>query len=423
MINIIKHIPFSLREFYKINRAEDWSRERLEQYQLRMINQILAIAKDIPFYRDLYEEAGIRNFQLNNLNDFSQYPTVNKAICRDKGYEGYLGNATESTTLITSTSGSTGTPFKIRIPRKIEFLPPLKVIHAMKQFGWHPLMKGLEIWREDNSTHKLFMKKIGLLESISIFKPIKDIADRIIKFKPDYIFCTRSFFLIVADYMEENNLSYTPKFLLCTTEQVSEEHRHRLESFFKAPLINVYGCMECPTLGYTCPHFNRMHIFGTTVYFEVVNRKFDNGKEIGEVVITNLNNDVMPFIRYKTGDVVEIEKEACACKRKGLIIGSIQGRNDNIIRLKNGKYLNFHHFYHAFRDVGFLLQYQIVHNTKNDNIEFKFHLKEDENQANRHYMYELVHSLFSDLNYQITFSSAFEIAESGKTKLIIVREG
>lgn len=422
MIESIKYIPYLIKEMYHVYRAEKWPRERILNFQLQRLNHILSYAEKIPFYQDLYTTHGVLSFRLNSIDELNLLPTINKTMCRERGYEAYLGQAQEVETLVTSTSGSTGSPFKIRIPAKTEMLPAMKVMHIMRQYGWHPLMRGLEVWREDDSTHKRFLKKIGLLESISIFRPLREIMRKIIEYRPDYIFCTRSFFMVIADYLEINGVSYKPKFLLCTTEVVTEEQRYRLENFFQAPLINVYGCMESPTLGYTCKEYNKMHIFPTTTILEIINSDIVNSRNSGEIAVTNLTNYVMPLIRYRLGDSVEVVDPICECQRKTMIIGPIQGRNDDVIVMKNGKTLNFHHFYHAFRDIGSLFQYQIIYHSKRDLLEFKFHMKNNDDNAGRLHLESVVGNLFSDTNFTISFTSEFEIAISGKSKLIVLKE-
>ena len=85
--------------------------------------------------------------------------------------------------------------------------------------------------------------------------------------------------------------------------------------------------------------------------------------EVGEVVITDLNNYCMPFIRYRIGDLAVAMDQGvtCACGRGLSRIGNIEGRVQSIIVGGNGCYLPGTFFAHFFKEYTFLLrQYQIV---------------------------------------------------------------
>lgn len=424
MLNSIKHLPFLAKHFYNISRFEKWSPDKIERYQVKAFQKIFTNAKKIPFYKELYERAGVLDAKINSLGDMKQLPTIDKAYCRENGYEDYFIKKDIPGSMITATSGSTGIPFQIRIPKRIEMVPPIKVIHAMRQFGWHPFMKGLEIWREDSSTHKNFMRKMGLLKSVSIFKPLEEIKEKIQKEKPDFLFCTRSFYLEITNYFEQIGLKINPKYLLCTTEDVSAEQRKRLEKYYGTRLINVYGCMESPTIAYSCPTYNNLHVFQTTVIIEVINQKTIEGKEFGEIALTNLTNNLMPFIRYRTGDVVEITHKRCQCRRNSQILGNIIGRSDNIIKTTDGKIFNFHHFYHIFRGESLINQYKVIYHKRENILEFIFTLKLKEDIKEKlEYLDNLVKKSFSNIKYKITIVGRMPISESGKFKLIEINEG
>lgn len=418
MLSSVKYFPYLLKQCYNIWQFEKWDPKKIECYQIKALNKILDKARSIPFYRELYQKAGVLDLKIKSLDDLVKLPTIDKSLCRETGYEAYSDKTSNSSTMITATSGSTGVPFQIRIPRKIEMVPPLKVIYLMRQFGWNPFLKGLEIWREDSSTHKNFMRKTGLLKSISIFKPLEEIKAKIEQEKPDYLFCTRSFYMVLVDYLEKTGYHYKPKYLLSTTEEVSSVHRKRLESFFQALLINVYGCMESPTIAYSCPECKNLHVFQTTVIVEIINKRFIEGEEFGDIAISNLTNDIMPFIRYRTGDVVRVKSSKCKCHRNSQIIGDILGRNDDVIITRDGIVFNFHHFYSVFRSLYYINQYQVVYHKENDKVEFIFAMSKPYNQDNIIEMQNILSKNFSNIEYSMSIVDQIPLSSSGKFKII-----
>jgi phenylacetate-CoA ligase len=424
MIDKIRFIPFLLKEYWAISHFEKWSPEKIERYQVKAFRKIFKSAKKLPFYKELYSSAGVFDTKINSLEDLKKLPVIDKALCRNKGYEEYFSGKAIPGTMITSTTGSTGKPFQIRIPSKIEMLPPTKVIHAMRQFGWTPLDKGLEIWRDNSSTHKNFMRKIGLLRYISFFNPLESIKAKIEKEKPDYLFSIRTFYMYIADYLQEVNFKYKPKFLLCTAEEVHEQHRRKLEEFFQAKLLNIYGCMESPTIAYTCPEQARFHVFQTTVILEILNKRTIDGSMYGDVAITNLNNNIMPFIRYKTGDIVKVEEDKCPCKRNSQILGEIQGRSDDSIKIANDEIITLQHFSQKFRNINIIDQYKVVYQRRSRDLIFYFKLKKNTNPLEgKELLNDLFKQNFSNYNYKILIVDFFEISASGKFKVFEVIEG
>ena len=85
--------------------------------------------------------------------------------------------------------------------------------------------------------------------------------------------------------------------------------------------------------------------------------------ELGEIVITDLNNRCMPFIRYRIGDLaVALDSGVPSPCGRGLPrVGRIGGRAQAIIIGANGNYLPGTFFMHYFKDFDYAIrQFQIV---------------------------------------------------------------
>ena len=429
MIEKIRYLPYLVKEYLTISSFEKWPQEKIRARQLKALRKIIQKALQIPFYKDLYKQAGVDSIELNSLDDLKKLPVIDKALCRKRGYEEYFLQKTIPHSLVTPTSGSTGNPFQIRIPDKLELASPLRVIYIMKQFGWKPLDKGLEIWVGEMKTHKRLMRKLGLLTSVSIFEDPENIKEILEKEKPDYIFSSRTSMEALAEHLQKVNYPYKPKFLMSSASEVYEHQRRKLEEFFQSRLINVFGLLEAPTMAYSCPECERFHVFQTTAIAEVINPRIIDGHECGDLVVTNLANDLMPFIRYKTGDVVKIIPEACTCGRTSQVIGDIMGRADEIIKLKDGRAFNYLHFWMRLKKpllidhIDKIEQYKIWFNRKTEEILFQFRLNDsvDLNEGAR-IVEKIVSENFSDIDCRYEIVDNIPLSTSGKYKIIEVIE-
>lgn len=429
MINNIKYIPFLFKEYWAISRFEKWSPEKIEKYQVRAFQKIFESAKQIPFYKELYQKAGVLDLKIGSLEDMKQLPVIDKAACREGGYEDYILKKNIPESNITPTSGSTGKPFLVTSPVKTEMLSPLKVSHAMRQFGWKPYDKGLEIWVGDHKPHKSLIRKIGLLKSISLFEPLEDIKQIIEREKPDFIVSNRTFFTTLADYLKGSKFNYRPKFLLSSAAEVHGHHRRKLEDFFQAKLLNVFGCMEAPTAAYSCPEHAQFHVFQTTVIAEVTNKRMIDGEEYGDLTLTNITNNIMPFIRYKTGDIVKVVNEKCQCKRRSQIIGEIMGRSDDIFKLKDGRVFNYLHFWMRLKKpllvdyIDKIEQYKIWFKKSSEEILLQFRLNEFvSKEEGKEIIEKIMIEYFSDIDCRFEIVDSIPLSKSGKFKIIEVVE-
>ncbi len=128
-------------------------------------------------------------------------------------------------------------------------------------------------------------------------------------------------------------------------------------------IVNIYGCMESPSLGYDINLSGRMTIFPNSNLFEF--KKLENNKleSYDSPIITNLINYSFPIIRYELGDIVD---NSCISKDKtSQYIGKVYGRQDDIIKIDESRYLAHHHAHEMFMTIDGCNQWKIIQ-TNND---------------------------------------------------------
>ncbi|MBU7024843.1 MAG: phenylacetate--CoA ligase family protein, partial [Theionarchaea archaeon] len=112
--------------------------------------------------------------------------------------------------------------------------------------------------------------------------------------------------------------------------------RKYIEKTLKAHTINKYGAAEIISIAWDCSHGN-MHIDADSVIVEFVKAgEHVAPGERGEVVVTNLWNVAMPFIRYRLGDLAVPSDELCSCGRGLPLIKELEGRFDDVVVLPSG---------------------------------------------------------------------------------------
>lgn len=118
-----------------------------------------------------------------------------------------------------------------------------------------------------------------------------------------------------------------------SSEQLRPATRQRIEQAFGTPLLDHYGAGECLFLAEGCRDGNGMHVNADWAILEVVdarNQPVPDGELGDKILVTNLANQVQPFIRYEIGDRVRMATEPCSCGSPFPRMEQIEGRSADL---------------------------------------------------------------------------------------------
>jgi phenylacetate-CoA ligase len=131
------------------------------------------------------------------------------------------------------------------------------------------------------------------------------------------------------------------KIAIAAGEPYSEETREYFEKEFGCKFMDQYGLAEINTgLAGECKYKCGLHIPWDYVYPEIIDIKTKKNLpegEIGELVLTTLEREANPVIRYRTGDITSINYQKCKCGRTTPRISRIKGRIDDVLFVKGIK--------------------------------------------------------------------------------------
>src|SRR5262249_33200852 len=110
-----------------------------------------------------------------------------------------------------------------------------------------------------------------------------------------------------------------PRFdrLLLIAEQTGPSFLCHLERLTGAvAFVGSYGSSETGTVSACCEH-GRLHLQLQSYLLELHDergaRLVDGGRDEGELVVTTLDLLGRPLLRYRTGDLIEVDSEPCPC--------------------------------------------------------------------------------------------------------------
>ena len=137
-------------------------------------------------------------------------------------------------------------------------------------------------------------------------------------------------------------------------------YRASAEIIFKAKVHNRYGGREVGLITMECPE-GRMHINCHDLYLEIDSP--DPYAEPGEILITQLNNYAMPFIRYRIGDIGRLSNEVCPCGNQLPILDELHGRTTGTFRTRTGTFIHGGYFTRQFYNLVGISQFQLIQET------------------------------------------------------------
>jgi phenylacetate-CoA ligase len=137
--------------------------------------------------------------------------------------------------------------------------------------------------------------------------------------------------------------------------------RTQIEKGFQTKVFDKYGAREFSGIAYQCGDpSNNYHVMDESYLVEILkDNKPAKPGEIGEVVITDLNNLSFPLIRYRIGDLARAVDNSgkCNCGRGLSQIGEILGRTQALVHCKNGRWLPGTFFAHFFKEYDYLVRF------------------------------------------------------------------
>ncbi|MDZ4839231.1 MAG: hypothetical protein SGJ04_04430 [Bacteroidota bacterium] len=238
----------------------------------------------------------------------------------------------------------------------------------------------------------------------------------------DFIMGYASSIYGIADYLKSNNIkSDKLKGVVSWGDKLFPHYRKTLEDVFNCETFDTYGCSEGFMIAAEC-QYHKLHIMTPLVYLEIVD---DDGNEVkpgqlGKVIVTRLDNKVMPLIRFYLGDlaVVAPESETCSCDRPYPILERVIGRDTDIVKTKSGKSMVVHFFTGIFEFYPNIKQFRVIQRDLNG-MEIEIIKENDFNESDLDKIKTTINNfLEEDFPTAFTYVNEIPATASGKPQII-----
>lgn len=301
------------------------------------------------FYRRFYGDAGFELGDMEQEGWFEKLPVLTKKDIRENFNE-LINPAGAAFLRVSTTGGSTGAPTKTGYDgRRRDEVYSWRLQH---RFDVHPWEDHAYIWRDVRTrwiakavNAALWWPTMHLKLNASFIteEAIAGFLKKYNRLKPALLQGYVGAVTQIAQYVIDRKMQvWSPKVVWTTSAPLRPSNRALIEKAFGAKVCDEYGSCEIRWIACQCPECKGLHVNVEHVNIEFVdenNRPIPKG-EYGRTLLTNLEDEVFPLIRYENNDRGRWLTEPCACGRTLPCIDSVKGREVESFALPSGKVIN-----------------------------------------------------------------------------------
>ncbi len=332
---------------YRSADVECLARELLQALQLTKMQQVLKrVYKSVPFYRAQIEGAGIHPDDFRSLEQLPQLPFTSKSDLWANYPFGLLATPREAAVRVHGSSGTKGRLTLVAYTQgDIDHWADLMArgfvaagakpgTIVLNAYGYGLFTGGLGFHYGAERLPATVIPSSGgnTARQLQLLEDLQ----------PEVLCCTPTFALTIADLRERSRAKkpLNLKIGIFGGEPWTEAMRAQIEQRLGLLALDAYGLSEAggPGVAQECAQARQgLHIWEDFYLPEVVDPQTGEvlppGQE-GELVITTLDREALPLIRYRTGDVTALEIGTCACRRTHVRMRRVRGRRDDMLIIR-----------------------------------------------------------------------------------------
>ena len=393
-------------------------------FQKEQLEKLLRHAyQTTPYYRDLLKVES---------PDISQIPPLEKKDIREQLKRLCSEAVPQKHRIKNATGGSTGTPLTFYQDRSYWNQRNLSVYYFDRWAGWDFGTPQLIIWGaledlEGNGHWKYqlnnFWRNHYWLNGFHLTDlKMRTAFQQMDRSHPQTILAYPSSLYQFAAFLFESGLvpKWNLKGIITSAEMLHAHYRSLAETVFGTKIYNRYGGREVGLIAMECAA-GRMHINCRDLYLEIDS---PNPYTIsGDILITQLNNYAMPFIRYRIGDIGRLSDEACSCGNQLPVLAELLGRSTATFRTRTGTLIHAGYFTQQFYNVIGVDQFQLIQETVKRCV-LKVVINTQWTEAARRYMVQKIQgALGADVIVTVKLVEEIPLPASGKREFTISKVG
>jgi phenylacetate-CoA ligase len=336
-----------MQQQYWEKELETMSRGDLEKLQLERLKKTIGFAAQSQYYKNIFKENNITADSFKSIADIKKIPFTTKEDLRGHFPYGFLAADKKDAIRLHSSSGTTGNPTVVyhskhdldswaNLVARSMFSVGTRDTDVFQNICGYGLFTGGLGFQYGAEKLGALTIPAGAGNSKRQIKLMRDYGTTVIHTIPSYI-------VHLVDHFRDLNLDPRTdtdlRIMIIGAEPHTEETRQRIQDMVGIKAFNSYGLSEMngPGVAMECEHQKGLHLWEDCFIMEIINpttlEPVADG-EVGELVLTTLDRQAMPILRYRTRDLTRIIPGQCACGRTHRMIDRIKGRTDDMFIIK-----------------------------------------------------------------------------------------
>jgi phenylacetate-CoA ligase len=353
-----------LRTMAELRRNRSLPPPALQALQARKLRAVVAAARrDVPFYRELYAQAGLEADMPRTLEDLSRLPIVTKRQVRAAGPANLVSQRLSATaTLSTHTTGTTGEPLTIPLTTGEAAIRSLVDFRSLLSLGFRPSDRLVVVGPSEVRRPPLH-ERLGLFRTVVLPSTLSPDAQarEVVRLRPDILWCYSAHLRLLLRHPDRPITRIAPRLIIVSGAVLQAHDQRMAEEQGRCGVFRSYACMEIGRIAIECPTHQGLHVNADHVIMEILHgdERAPAG-ETGEVVLTALNQFATPFIRYRLGDLTAWVHEPCRCGSTHPLIRPPEGRFEDLLRFRDGRWQTAVPFMHRVRLAEHVDRFQLI---------------------------------------------------------------
>ena len=410
-----------------LEKSQYFSPEQIADIQFERLRQILNYAGDHSrFYRQRFKGCGFQPGDLKSLDDLMKLPVLTKDDIRQNQQDIISDEYTPANMLYKRTGGSTSVPLKLYIDWPAANMKTAATVRHNRWAGYDRGDRLAAIWGDTDKEYSFKERLYNVLNGGVIYldtlkmteQYILQFVERMRRSKPSILMGHAHSLYTFAVFIEKHGITdLAIEGIISTAEILYDHERFKIESVFGKILFDRYGCEELSIIASECLAHDGLHVNAEGLYVEILGG--DNVNP-GKLIITDLWNKGMPFIRYEIGDMALFKEGRCTCGRGLPRLARVYGRTADLLYTPDGRTISGISVLDTFTiHVPGIRQVQIVQN-KLDLLNFKVVKGDDFGEESLATLKQKIPQFFgSRMRYEIEYVDKIEQTARGKYRFSI----
>jgi phenylacetate-CoA ligase len=411
-----------------LEESQWWSSEQTRQFQWQAVQRLLEHAfRTVPYYRKKYAAAGIDVRDIHTFIDFAKLPPLSRAEVNSHRDE-LCSEIITSKLVHHTTGGSSGVPTRFVITMDSY---DWRCAASDRAYSWSghrlgqrtlylwaaPVGKISRIKSKKVAAHRMLRRELHVPTFTQTPELWRQTLKRALQFRPRFIVGYASSIEQFASFLISEKLTLQGiRAVISAAEPVYEKARQLVMQAFGAPLFNSYGSREFMSIAAECDQHHGLHINAENILVET---ELPSSECPSELLITDLHNFGMPFIRYRIGDVGALDDSMCSCGRGLPLIRSLEGRVLDVLRTPSGRVVHGIFFGHLFKDFHEIREFQVQQNSLHEIAVYVVLNSQMLDSSQRLIQQEIARVFGSDVRVVVNPVAAIPRLPSGKRRVTV----